>query len=752
MSKFSKICLWITVIFFCLLIAIGIYIFVTIQKIGNLDALNLDNLNIFNTQIKIYDAYNEEITSTSLDGQQTIELAELPTFVPEAFISIEDKTFFDHKGLNFGRIVKAGIKNIFSGYAREGASTITQQLIKNIYLTSEKTMSRKIQEAYLALKLETMYDKNKILETYLNVIYFGNGAYGIENASNIFFDKSATELTLAESATLAGIIKSPKTFSPISNADNCIERRNLVLKNMLDDGKISTNEYEIAINEPLEVNTKFQGANFLKEIYAEATENLNLSERDISNSGYKIYTSINPELQDSIVKLRDTEKENSALVIDNESGNIVGMFGDISLKRQPASTLKPFVCYAPAFESGKLSPATPINDEPTDFAGYIPKNAGNKYLGWTDIRTALSHSLNVPAVKALSYVGVDTAINFANNFGLNLSEDDKNFALALGATRDGISIKSIAQAYSILANLGEKQNVGIINKITDTNGNILYEKSLDKKRICSAETSYLINDILKDTITEGTAKKLQPLSLPNLCAKTGTAGAQDGSNTDAWCVSYTPQYTVLNWYGNSSGDKTLNLKATENGGNLATKQNAKIWEKLRSKVDTNLDFTRPENIVEIALDSVSLENQLMECASESTPEKYQIKALFNQKFLPKNKSTRFEIITTPTLNMAEKNGNLILSWDGENLFNYKIIAKANGQEIVIDMLEGINDKMSYELPIPTQNTDFYLTVQFKHSNKFAESTNIVKYYDANLENKKSSNFFKNLFGKIKKSG
>lgn len=230
MQKVTKIFFLVFLIFFCIIIATGIYIIVTISKIDNLEALNLDGMNLLNTQIQIYDNEENQILTASATGQQTTNLAELPNYVGDAFVSIEDKTFYSHNGLNYVRIAKAGVKNMLSGYAKEGASTITQQLIKNIYLTNEKTLSRKVQEAYLAIKLEQKYPKEKILETYLNVIYFGNGAFGIENAARSFFDKPARELTLAESATLAGIIKSPKTYSPTQNKEKCLERRNLVLK------------------------------------------------------------------------------------------------------------------------------------------------------------------------------------------------------------------------------------------------------------------------------------------------------------------------------------------------------------------------------------------------------------------------------------------------------------------------------------------------------------------------------------------
>jgi len=267
MKKIAKCLLFLLFLIIFMILGIFIFIIITIQSVLNPDIIDLKNLNLYNNQYEVFDNQNRLISTNSKSGQTTIDIADLPNFVPQAFVSIEDKSFYEHSGLNFRRIVKAGINNLFSGYAKEGASTITQQLIKNIYLNNEKTLTRKIQEAYLALKLEQEYSKEEILNTYLNVIYFGNGAFGIENASQTYFGKSAKELEIHEVATLAGIIKSPKTYSPTQNPQNCLSRRNLVLKNMLDDKVISEESYQKAIKFDLGVQKTLSNDNdYITEI------------------------------------------------------------------------------------------------------------------------------------------------------------------------------------------------------------------------------------------------------------------------------------------------------------------------------------------------------------------------------------------------------------------------------------------------------------------------------------------------------
>ena len=278
------------VVGFCL------YSFLSISELNvNLKQSNniLTNLN---SQVEIFDTNNNQLSYTSTSGQTAVSLKDLPDYVKNAFIAIEDKNFYNHKGLNFKRIIMATFNNILSGYTKEGGSTISQQLIKNVHLTNDKTLKRKIQEAFLTSKLEEQYTKDEIMQTYLNVIYFGHSIIGVENAAQVYFNKKAKDLTIAQSAILAGIIKSPSYYSPITNHKACLERRNVVLSEMLKENYITENEYKSALKENLSVSNDFSFVNnnsFYEQTIKEAQDVLNLSEKDVALSNYKIYTYFN---------------------------------------------------------------------------------------------------------------------------------------------------------------------------------------------------------------------------------------------------------------------------------------------------------------------------------------------------------------------------------------------------------------------------------------------------------------------------
>ncbi len=730
MTKLVKVLLIILCIIVIAVLAVVAYFCIVISQAGETVSLNLAKLNSYNSQVKIYDKNNSELSTTSITGNNTINLEELPYYVPQAFISIEDKQFYNHHGLNYGRIIKAGLKNLLSGYAKEGASTITQQLIKNTHLNNEKTLTRKIQEAYLATKLEKKYSKNEILETYLNVIYFGNSAYGIENASLVYFGHPAKELTLDESAILAGLIKSPKTYSPLLNPEKCLERRNLVLKNMLDDEVITLDEYNNAIEKSIVVTNNSYNNNFNKIILDEAMSILNLSETDISTMGFKIYTYIDSNLQNSIKNNMQTYKNinDALLIVDNNTNGVICYIGNSELKRQVGSTIKPILCYAPAFEYNKLSPITPICDEKISFGDYTPHNVNDKYLGWVSTRTALAKSLNVPAIKALEYNGIEKSKNFASKLGLDFDKSDNHLALALGASANGESLQIMTNAYSCFARNGTYDNLHFIEKIETNSGNVIYKAKQNFQQVMKADTAYLLNDILKDSINYGTAKRLSTINIP-MSAKTGTVGTSyDNTNTDAWCISYNPKYTIGAWYGNITGEKSNNLKSNQNGGTIATNLNKLAWETLLKSYDANIDFEKPKSVEKLAIDALSLQNQKVELASENTPQKYIVYDYFSKPNAPKNTSSNFNKITEPVLKLSVENDKLMLTWEGLEYLNYKLFAKTNSKEQEIYSTEGENKTFTYETDIPTINTEFYLVTTFKFNNEIETKSNIEKYY------------------------
>ncbi len=732
MKKFAKCCVFLLCLALITIISIIIFVIITIAQIPDKNILDLHSLDLYNSRYEIYDAAGEHISSNSSLGKSTVALADLPEYIPAAFVSIEDKTFYQHNGLNVGRIIKAGVNNILSGYAKEGASTITQQLIKNIYLNKEKTLSRKIQEAYLALKLEKKYSKDEILETYLNAIYFGNGAFGIENAAMSYFGKNAANLSLDEAAILAGLIKSPKYYSPIYNPENCQKRRNLVLENMLRDTQITQEQFDSAVKKDISIcpTSNYQN-DYIEEILDEAGLCLNINERDISSSGYRIYTTIDSTLQQAINSEKSLSKDNTAIIIDNTTGQIRAMFGDIGTSRQPASTIKPFLCYAPNLEKGTLSPATPILDAETNFSGYTPRNANAKCSGWVDTRTALSQSLNIPAVKALSFVDIDYAMQVAKDCGFYLTPNDRHLATALGATTYGTTIRDVACAYSILGNQGVKKPTHIIHKITDADGHIVYRTPNSEIRVLSTETAYLLNDMLHTCVETGTAKKLSALPIPALAAKTGTVGSSiDSTNLDAWCVSFTPQFTVLSWYGNTTGDAAQNLAKTENGGTIAARQNAKLWRHILKQYPTTTEFECPETVQKISLDMMSLAQQKVERASPNTPQKYTKTELFNTRFAPSHVSNNFDIITLPEITLKKTADHLTLNWEGEEIYSYSVYASSQNTDTLLQQLEGRDRAYSLVLPLPTTTTAYYLRVTLKNNGSITKDSEPKNYFVA----------------------
>ncbi len=730
MSKIAKVFIIIFVIGMVLMLSVFTYVAIVISQAGETTSLNIAKLNSLNSQVKIYDQSGVEIVSTSATGNETIELEELPSYVPQAFISIEDKKFYSHHGLNYGRIIKAGIKNLFSGYAKEGASTITQQLIKNTHLTNEKTLTRKIQEAYLATQLEKKYSKDDILETYLNVIYFGNGAYGIESASQNYFGHSAKDLTLDESAILAGLIRSPRTYSPILNPETCINRRNLVLKNMLDDQIIDEDTYNNSITKPLKLELSQNENNLNKIILDEAIKILDLSERDVSTMGFRIYTYIDTDIQNEIAQniAQFDNLEHGLIVIDNSENNVLAYIGQCDIRRQTGSTIKPLLCYAPAFEMGTLSPITPICDEKINFDGYSPHNASGKYLGWVSTRTAIAKSLNIPAVKTLEYNGLDKSIAIARKFGLTFNENDRHLAIALGATNEGESLINIANAYTVFARNGTYSSPNFIRKITTEAGTTVYENNPQFNKIIGTDTAFLINDVLKDTIKIGTAKRLSDLNFP-LSAKTGTVGTDfDSTNTDAWCISYNPQFTVGAWYGNTSGDSTKNMESHMNGGTTASNANKVAWNVLTKHFNINKDFVVPENVKKYKIDTLSLEKQKVELATENTPDVYVVEDWFATRYAPKVTSTNFTEQPKTTLNM-EVSDTILLSWQGQEYLEYSLYKKEGITANLIEKITGKDEKLTYSLPLPSQNTEYYLVTRYKNDlDSEGITSNTQKYY------------------------
>ena len=652
--------------------------FVTIGYLNTpLDKTRLSSTNL---GVEIYNNYQPSNPIYYSSDKKIISLSNLKPHTLNAFIAIEDKRFYEHNGYDLKRIVKASLVNLKNRSKTEGASTITQQLVKNILLNSEKTYSRKFKEILLSIKTEKNFSKEEILNMYLNSIYFGSNAYGIENASNLYFDKSAIDLTINESAILAGIIKSPVYYSPINHPDRCCKRKNLVLQEMCKNGYISQEELEENKLLPIATCSKRNSYDnsYNQQAIIEACDLLNITEKELLRKGLKIYTYMDDTIQQNVQNaVLDSSFANDKLsVVADNNGKVLAYFGDSyydlsHMRRNPASTIKPLLVYLPAIANNIISPATPMLDEKLDLE-YSPKNAGEHYMGWISAREALSHSSNVCAVKLLNEIGIDIVNDYG--FKLNLfNKRQSNPSIALGDIGGGTTPISLMRAYSVLQNNGIDKGITFIDRIEDSQGNILYQNQGYSNKLFKEEDCMLINNMLVDCAKSGTAKRLSDLPF-EVASKTGTA-LNNGKNTDLWNIAYTPNHIALSWCGDAT---SKGLEQNSSSGFYPTLINKNILSNLYATNSPN-SFKLNNNIVKIALDAIDYDNNhTLSLAPENAPERYIKYDLFKIDNKPLNASN---IYATPTFNF---NAELTIkgtkfNLDTNPMFNYEIYAISNTQ-------------------------------------------------------------------------
>ena len=655
--------------------------------------------NVANKTFKIYDKFQEEI---NLKNKATVDINELSANTKNAFISAEDKRFYSHNGVDFIRVGGALLSNLKSKSFSEGASTISQQLIKNTLLSNEKTIKRKLKEVKLARALEKNYSKDKILEMYLNNIYFGNGNYGIENASIYYFGKSAKNLTTAESALLAGTINAPNIYNIQNNTEKAIERRNLILNLMKSQNKISNEEYEKSINESVNLNiTKVPNNNYMfNEILEEACNILNITENELNYKDIEIFTNYDSTLSNNISELVNKYKNLSdynvaSIVIDNETNTIIAVYGNsktLSSKKQPGSTIKPILVYAPALEENLITPNTKILDEEININGYSPANADNKFHGFVTVRECLKNSYNIPSVKLLNELGVETGKNFASKLDINFSENDNHLALSLGGFSSGTTLKQLADAYSTFANSGYFSTSKYITKIK-LNDKIIYRKNNSKNKVMKESTANQITDMLIDTSKSGTAKKLKNFNY-QIASKTGTVGKSNSTNnTDAYSISYTSNHTVITYIGDE------NLPKNISGSSYPTEINEEIFKKLYSS---------------------------------KKPKNFEISKNSNQEILNNLKTTSVSKIELSTKNLTAlnlENRKPILMFFASKNNTYNIIRKHKNKEEIISSLNNLkNDKYIKFEDISAKSNEIY-----EYFIEICEKSTTKKYYSNSIK-------------------
>ncbi len=746
MKKILKIGFIILTIALITLFGVTIFLFVNIfDEARNID-LNSDLLQANILEVKIFDSNNSLQNYGNYRGEEVVKLNEINPATIDAFLCIEDKNFYEHSGINYKRIVKAMYNNMKSGHFAEGASTISQQLIKNTHLTNEKTFSRKIKEIAITKKLESQFSKNEILEMYFNIIYFGKGCFGLQNASKYYFDKPASELNLPESAMLASMIKAPATYSPINHPERTKKRRDLVLSVMKNDGKISQEEYIRAASTPLEINIKEEFGNnkndvFIDSVINQACKILQLNEKDLVLNGYKIYTYLDCDSQKVLSESIETEKfyhknsfgniaDSMAVIIDNDTNGIVAYGGKsdynlINLKRQPGSAIKPILVYAPALENKMIAPATLVLDEKIDIAGYSPNNVGKELNGYISVRDSICKSLNIPAVKILNEVGIDNAKKFANSAGIEFSANDNGLALSLGGFTNGITIESLTNSFTTFANLGKFNNHSFIKEIKDAHGVTIYSHTQEKTNIMGEDSAYLMTDMLIDGVKKGTSKNLNTHNF-EVAGKTGTVAVKNTNlNTDAISIAYTKNHSFGVWLGNYTYKSEYNLEGKNNGGTFATHLLNDIITKQYYAKEEPRNFERPSSIIDVKLDALSIsENHKLVIVDENYPERFSKSETFSMHNLPPtNIGLLYNYIVDDIVTQVIDN-NTHISLNLKKFIIYELIRNTEGKEVVLQKYYGVDDKVEFVDKKPTPN--------IKH-------TYYLKYSPLNLNNYNISN-------------
>ena len=646
--------------------AIGYYFVVTKDV-----ALQKERLQLNQENILIYDRYGELVQNVgAFSNKQATPIEEIPPYTQKAFICVEDKRFYQHNGFDTKRILKAVYNNAKAHAFKEGASTISQQLIKNTHLSQEKTVKRKLREWKLTRALERNYTKDEILEKYLNTIYFGHSCFGIRSASEFYFGKLPTDLTLSESAILAGLVKSPNNYSPFKNPQRCEARKRTVLGLMLDNGYIDKSKETNAANEALPTQTTSDTIDrgYFHFLFDELSEIAGSKHLRLGGK-IEIFTEFDPDLQNTLAQATtDISCDKSAFVLDGRKGLFKACVSTIgNAKRLPGSVIKPLLVYAPALEENLISPATPILDEKVNYSGYAPENYNGKYYGYVSTRQAVANSLNIPAVKLLQSLGTDCASEYLARLNLTVDEEDKSLALALGGMKHGYTLQDLTIAYASLQNGGTFSPCGFIQtlKINDIP---VYRFHKNEREVFSKETAYLMTDMLKTAVREGTAKKLRSLPFDIVC-KTGTVGTSKG-NTDAYAIAYTTQDVTSVWLGNAD-----NQMIPDTGGGTPCRILQNIHEYLRNQYGDIPAFEKPSNVVEASLDKLAYyDTHTMLLSDENSPVNYRFTELFHKKHLPTKKSDFFSSpsILPPTVTIRNGQVFITLEKGAPTLYRYRI--------------------------------------------------------------------------------
>lgn len=650
----------------------------------------------------VYDMNGKEVGPLSGDVFRVpVGFKEIPEDLRNAYVASEDIRFYQHLGVDPRGIARALVTDIRAGEIREGGSTITQQVARMAFLSPKQNVNRKLQEMMLALLLERQYSKDEILTLYLNQAYLGNGAYGVGAGAQLYFSKSAADLTLGEAATLVGLTPSPERYNPLRDLQLATERRNVVLDRMVTAGYITTSQAEKEKAKPLKVrqgkpNLEYPHPWYMDAVREELETRYGLDDRMVDLMGLKVYTGLDVNAQTTAEKTiggngnfpKAPEGLEAAMAaIDPQTGEVRALIGGrhysvqagfnraTDLRRSPGSSIKPIISYAPAYEYAGMTPESKVDDSALDIGGWRPHNFDYKFHGEVTIREAARVSMNIPAIKLLDEVGVSKGRKFAEGLGLTFEPEDDSLTLALGGMSRGVSPLQMAAAYQAFANGGIYREPHLIVRVESIDG-VIKVPAPESHQAMSPRTAYNVTDTLKTVIKSGTGTGA---SLPRpMAGKTGTSElpaiaefeGKEG-NTDAWFVGYTPDFAAAVWMGCDTTDRTHFLPPSVNGSTYPTR----FWRQIASAALSNkpaLEFPGPDGRMPKAPEPVQEEPQ------------------------PEQKETTPPVVKDLTATPGSQPGSVTLSWKAEQVTGQApenvqyYIYRGEGGQVVADQAHQVS--------------------------------------------------------------
>jgi penicillin-binding protein 1A len=647
LSRRGKIFISFLVVMLAVASGIGFFVYQTVRDLPDIgDVKSI----IKNQTTYIYAKDGTLITRLFRENRTVVPISKISTTMQQAIISVEDQRFYDHRGVDYIRIVGALVRDIKDSDSLQGGSTITQQYVKNAYFSPEQTVQRKIREAFLATKLERNYSKREILEKYLNSIYFGNGAYGVEAASQTYFGIPAGKLNVEQSALLSGVIKGPTIYNPYKNPTAAIKRRNLVISLMEEQGYVTKTVADAAREHPLSLIPKQQQYTGIAPYYVEwikaELDKIDFDETAIYSQGLKIYTTLDPKLQENAENAwkkylpKSTDPDVAIVVIDPKTGAVKAMIGGKNFAnqkmnlaaqgdgRQPGSSFKPIV-FAAALMSG-VSPddgfnaSSPQTIKLNGGKPWVVHNySGESGAGIISLKKAMAKSVNVVFANLIDKVGAEKVVDVAHKLGIK-TDIDANLAIALGGVNPGVKPIEMATVYATFANNGTYNEPYGVDKIEMPSGDVIYKQKSEPVQAVDKAVAYLVTESLKGVVQGGTGTRAR-IGRP-AAGKTGTTQKY----ADAWFCGYTPDLAAAVWVGHKDGQTPMtNVHGIRVAGGTFP---AQIWAALMKKAHSNIPKHDFENAPKGSLTYISLCSETNLRATEYCP--HVTKHVFVKKYAP----------------------------------------------------------------------------------------------------------------------